>query len=120
MNDLPRQPDAVTTPESPLDDEGIQGLDELARALLTLRESAELKRFLRDLCTHAELAAMAHRWRIAQLLEEGLPYLEIAARADASTTTVTRVAQWLHYGAGGYRIALERVREQAPREQEAT
>ena len=99
--------------EPPAGEEGIAGLDELASALLTLREPAELKRFLRDLCTHAELEAMAHRWRIAQLLDEGHSYLEIAELAGASTTTVTRVAQWLHYGAGGYRMALKRIRAQA-------
>ncbi len=97
----------------PLGDEGIRGLDELVEALLTLRTSDELKRFLRDLCTHAELEALAHRWQIAGLLDEGHSYLEIAELADASTATVTRVAQWLHHGACGYRLALERVRSQA-------
>ena len=51
---------------------------------------------------------MAHRWQVAQLLDEGLPYLEVAKRAHASTTTVTRVAQWLRNGEGGYRLALRR------------
>ena len=53
---------------------------------------------------------MAHRWEVAQLLDEGLPYLEVAKRAHASTTTVTRVAQWLRNGEGGYRLALQRRR----------
>jgi uncharacterized protein YerC len=51
---------------------------------------------------------MAHRWQVAQLLDEGLPYVEVARRAHASTTTVTRVAQWLRRGEGGYRLALQR------------
>jgi uncharacterized protein YerC len=51
---------------------------------------------------------MAHRWEVAQLLDEGLPYLEVAKRAHASTTTVTRVAQWLRRGEGGYGLALKR------------
>jgi uncharacterized protein YerC len=51
---------------------------------------------------------MAHRWQVAQLLDEGLPYLEVARRAHASTTTVTRVAQWLRRGEGGYALALRR------------
>jgi TrpR-related protein YerC/YecD len=51
---------------------------------------------------------MAHRWEVAQLLERGLPYLEIAERTGASTTTVTRVAHWLRHGEGGYRSALDR------------
>ncbi len=56
--------------------------------------------FLRDLCTIAELEAMAHRWAVAQLLDAGLPYTEVARRTHASTTTVTRVAHWLRHGEG--------------------
>jgi len=88
--------------------EDIRELDELAEAILSLKNSDEITRFLRDLCTRAELEALAHRWLIARLLEEGLPYLAVADHAEASTTTVTRVSQWLHHGAGGYRLALER------------
>jgi TrpR-related protein YerC/YecD len=90
--------------------EVIAGLDELADALLTMRTPEETKRFLRDLCTLPELEALVHRWQIARLVEEGVPYLEIAHRVPTSTATVTRVAQWLRHGSGGYRIALERVR----------
>ena len=52
---------------------------------------------------------MAHRWEVARLLEQGLPYLEVAQRTGASTTTVTRVAHWLRHGEGGYRLALDRL-----------
>src|SRR5262249_8016921 len=97
-----------TTPRH--DAEEIPGLDELAEAVLTVRTRDELKRFLRDLCTLGELEALAHRWQIARLLDEGLPYLEIAERVHTSTATVTRVAQWLRHGAGGYALALERTR----------
>ena len=77
-------------------------------ALLTLESRSELEAFLRDLCTLSELEAMAHRWEVAKLVERGLPYLEVAERTGASTTTVTRVAHWLRHGEGGYRLALER------------
>jgi TrpR-related protein YerC/YecD len=83
---------------------------ELADALLTLRNRDEMLRFLRDLCTLQELEALGHRWQIVNLLEEHVPYVEIAERVGASTTTVTRVSQWLRHGAGGYRTALERLR----------
>jgi len=88
----------------------IPGLDELADAFLTLRSNDEVRWFLRDLCTRGELEALAHRWQIVGLLQEGVPYLEIAERVHTSTATVTRVAQWLRYGAGGYQLALERRR----------
>jgi TrpR-related protein YerC/YecD len=97
-----------TTPRHDVDE--IPGLDELADALLTNRDAHELMRFLRDLCTLGELEALAHRWQIVRLLDEGRPYLEIAERVHTSTATVTRVAQWLRHGAGGYALALERTR----------
>ena len=81
---------------------------ELYATIASRRPTDETRRFLRDLCTRSELEAMAHRWEVAKLLDEGLPYLEVAKRAHASTTTVTRVAQWLHNGEGGYRLALKR------------
>jgi TrpR-related protein YerC/YecD len=84
---------------------------DLFETVASLRTKDEAQRFLRDLCTRAELDAMAHRWQVAQLLDEGLPYLEVAKRAHASTTTVTRVAQWLRGGEGGYRLALQRRRK---------
>ena len=83
---------------------------ELFGAIASLQSRDEAERFLRDLCTRSELDAMAHRWEVAKLLEEGLPYLEVARRAHASTTTVTRVAQWLRNGEGGYALALRRLR----------
>ena len=73
----------------------VEGIDELAAAIRTLRTTDEVTRFLRDLCTRAELEALAHRWQTARLLDEGVPYLEIAERVPTSTATVTRVAQWV-------------------------
>jgi TrpR-related protein YerC/YecD len=93
------------------DVEEIPGLDDLADAVLTVRDRDEARRFLRDLCTLPELEALAHRWQTVRLLEQGVPYVEIAGRVPTSTATVTRVAQWLKHGTGGYRIALDRVRK---------
>ena len=83
-------------------------MEALFDAIKSLRTRAEVEHFFRDLCTLSELEAMAHRWQVARLLDEGLPYLEIAQRTGASTTTVTRVAHWLRHGEGGYRLALAR------------
>jgi TrpR-related protein YerC/YecD len=90
--------------------EPVRGLADLADAVVSLRTRDEARRFLRDLCTLPELEALSHRWQTALLLEQGLPYLEIAERVPTSTATVTRVAQWLRHGTGGYRIALDRAR----------
>jgi TrpR-related protein YerC/YecD len=85
---------------------------ELFEAISSMKNAEETAHLLRDLCTVSELDAMAHRWQVAQLLDEGLPYLEVAKRAHASTTTVTRVAQWLRRGEGGYALALRRRKKQ--------
>jgi TrpR-related protein YerC/YecD len=95
--------------------EPVAGLDELADAVLAMRTRDEAKRFLRDLCTLPELEALAHRWQTARLVDQGVPYLEIAGRVPTSTATVTRVAQWVRHGAGGYRLALDRTRRRSRR-----
>lgn len=82
----------------------------LFETIRDLESTAETEAFLRDLCTVSELEAMAHRWEVVKLVDAGLPYLEVAARAGASTTTVTRVAHSLRYGQDGYRQALDRQR----------
>src|SRR5258708_36342485 len=76
--------------------------EELFAAIASLRTRDEVERFLRDLCTMSELDAMAHRWQVAQLLDEGLPYLEVARRAHAPTTTANPGAPWPRRRQGGY------------------
>jgi TrpR-related protein YerC/YecD len=81
---------------------------DLFETLLAFETREELEHFLRDLCTLSELETLAHRWQVAKLVDQGLPYVEVAQRTGASTATVTRVAHWLRYGEGGYRLALDR------------
>ena len=52
----------------------------LARALAALDRPQDVRAFLQDLCTPAELEAMADRWRVVPLLLEGVPYREIHER----------------------------------------
>ena len=83
-------------------------MEDLFETILSLRRRDEVERFLRDLCTLGELETLSHRWEVAKLLDQDLPYLEIAQRTGASTATVTRVAHWLRHGEAGYRLALDR------------
>jgi TrpR-related protein YerC/YecD len=85
-------------------------VEDLITTVASLGERDLTGRFLRDLCTRTELEAMAQRWEVAQLVDQGVPYLQISQRTGASTATVTRVAQWLRYGEGGYRTVLEGLR----------
>ncbi len=85
---------------------------QLADALLSLKTRAEAEALLADLCTPAEVRALNERWTIAQLLDGGeLSYREIAEEANASTTTVTRVARYLReMPYHGYRRVLDRLK----------
>jgi TrpR-related protein YerC/YecD len=84
--------------------------ESLIEAILELENADEAGRFLRDLCTLGELHALAQRWAVARLLDDGLHYAEISKRTGASTATITRIASWLNHGEGGYRLMLDRIR----------
>lgn len=84
-------------------------LDGLADALRGLDDRAQVRAFLEDLCTPAELEAMTDRWRVVPLLVEGVPYREIHDRTGVSVTTIGRVARTLDRGAGGYAAAIDRL-----------
>lgn len=86
----------------------------LSEALLSLRTREEVREFLEDLCTPAELEAMVDRWRVAQLLDQGYTYRDIRDLTEVSVTTVGRVARFMELGNGGYRTALDRVRKKSP------
>ncbi|MEA2498807.1 MAG: hypothetical protein QOH26_1212 [Actinomycetota bacterium] len=102
-------------PEERTDEWPSEDATELFEAIALLKTPEEAERFFRDLCTIGELEAMSHRWQVARLLDEGLPYQEIARITGASTATVTRVAQWLKRGENGYRLMIDRTKRRARR-----
>jgi len=81
----------------------------LFKVILSLKTVKESEKFFRDLCTSEELRAMTERWKMVQLLNQGLAYRKIAEKLNVSTTTVARVSYWLNNGMGGYKIALDRL-----------
>ena len=83
----------------------------LFQAVLTLRSVEECRDFFRDLCTPAELQALADRWSVVGLLQRDLPYREIHAQTGVSVTTIGRVARYLAAGNGGYELAARRLGE---------
>ena len=82
----------------------------LLAAILTLETQEEVRDFLADLCTPAEVRAFIERLEVARLLDAGdLSYRQIAEQAGASTTTVVRVARFLkEMPHQGYRLVLDR------------
>lgn len=98
----------MTTPSDPAE-------QRLLEAFLTLRTPEEVRDFLSDLCTPAEVRAFIERLEVAHLLDQGdSSYRQIAEQAGASTTTVVRVARFLReMPYRGYRRALDRLKEPA-------
>ena len=80
----------------------------LYEAILTLKSPEECKAFFRDLCTPAELQALADRWAVVPLLRAGTPYRDIHRATGVSVTTIGRVARCLRAGEGGYVLAAAR------------
>ncbi len=85
---------------------------ELIEALLQLRDADECRRFLRDLCTPKEIADLADRWLVAQLLEQGQhSYRDIHELTGVSVTTIGRVARFLQQeNFQGYRLVIDRMK----------
>ena len=83
--------------------------DLLYEAVLSLKTPEECRAFFQDLCTVAELRAMAQRLEVAQLLDEGLIYNDILQRTGASSATISRVNRALQYGSDGYKTVLPRL-----------
>ena len=90
-------------------DEGPDPEVSLYEALLSLESVEEIRAFVRDLCTPAELEALTDRWRVVPYLRRGVPYREIHDHTGVSVTTIGRVARFLTLGNGGYRLAADRV-----------
>lgn len=91
------------------DDWRDEATGQLFEAIVRLGTPDEAARFFRDLCTLGELHDLAQRWAVVRLLDRGMHYAEISQQTGASTATITRIAQWLHHGEGGYAAALERL-----------
>lgn len=86
-------------------------IHQLMHAISLLANQEEALAFFTDLCTPAELEAMADRWEVVPLLRQGIPYRSIHEQSGVSVTTITRVARSLSLGSGGYHLIAERLEE---------
>lgn len=88
-------------------------MDELFEGVLSLTSVEECYNFFEDLCTITELRAMAQRFQVAKMLDDGQIYSDIVKETGASTATISRVNKCLIYGTDGYRLVLDRAKEKA-------
>lgn len=88
-----------------------QDTDALFGAILKLKSVGEARRFFRDLLTEKELIEFGQRWKVARMLVKRIRYTKIVQETGMSSTTIARVHKWLKKGTGGYKLILERLKE---------
>ena len=86
--------------------------DKLFQCILSLETVDECYQLFEDLCTVNEVQAIAQRMEVAAMLDAKCTYVEIAKKTGASTATISRVNRCLHYGTDGYKLVIDRMREQ--------
>lgn len=84
-------------------------VEHLFEAILLLRNKEECYRFFEDVCTVAEIKAIAQRLDVAKMLDRDFTYTDISEKTGASTATISRVKRCLFFGADGYRLVLDRL-----------
>ena len=85
-------------------------VDGLFEAILSLENLDECYRFFEDVCTIKEILDIAQRLKAAKMLKAGKNYVEVCAETGMSSATISRVSRCLEYGAGGYDLAIERIK----------
>ena len=85
--------------------------ERLFRAILSLQTMEECQQFFEDACTVREILDIAQRLEVAGMLADKKSYQTITKETGMSTATISRVNRCLTYGSGGYRLALERTKE---------
>ena len=85
-------------------------VEQLLKAVLSLKDIDECYEFFEDICTINELLSLSQRFEVAKMLREGKTYLDIAEKTGASTATISRVNRSLNYGNDGYDMALDRMK----------
>ena len=84
----------------------------LLKAFLSLKNEDELKAFFRDLMSERDLREFAMRWEVAQMLDAGVTYEQIQAKTGAAMDTISKISRWLKEGCGGYKMMIERFKNQ--------
>ncbi len=86
-----------------------QIIDDFCRAVTSLQSIEECYQFFSDIFTVQELTTFSQRLQVARLLEQGDTYETIRKKTSVSSSTITRINTELCYGAGGYRMVIERL-----------
>jgi len=82
-------------------------------AIAAIKTAEEACDFFLDLCTPAELQAMADRWQVVQPVKHGIPYRKIYQDTGVSVTTIGRVARSITHGNNGYNVIYDRLEKKS-------
>ena len=87
-----------------------ESIDRFFETVLALKTVDECYNFFEDVCTIKEVQDMSQRLDVAIMLDSGKNYQQITAETNVSTATISRVSRCLNYGNGGYRAAIEKIK----------
>jgi len=85
-------------------------IEQFYKAIVRLRNSREVRLFLRDLLTENEIKEFAIRLNVARMIARRVPYTQIIKTTGLSSRTIARVARWMKKGTGGFKMAIDRTR----------
>ena len=86
-------------------------INNLFKAMQMFDDIEQFYLFFEDVCTITELKDMGQRFEVAIMLDEGMNYQKIAEKTKVSTATISRVSRCLNYGNGGYKLAIQKLKE---------
>ena len=89
-----------------------KSMDRLFETILNLKTVEECYQYFEDLCTIKELLDLSQRLDTAILLDKCVNYQTISKDVGVSTATIGRVSKCLKYGSGGYRKAIDSLKEE--------
>lgn len=82
----------------------------LTQAFLSMKNSDEMRAFMRDLLTESEIIEFSKRFYAARAIADSTHYSGIEEATGLSSRTIARVKKWYKHGAGGYKLAVKRFR----------
>lgn len=89
-----------------------KNMQQFYRAVLALKDEEECRKFFDDVATIKEVIDLSARLEVARMLDSGAVFSEISRETGASSATISRVNKCLTYGEGGYKIVIDRIKEE--------
>ena len=70
----------------------------------------EIASFLSDLLSEDEVKEFANRWKVAKMLNDQVPYLDITLETGVSSATIARISKCLNRENGGYQTIINKIK----------